>query len=57
MLALMHISQSGTIYVFQGQEIGMKNVPESWGIDEYKDCATINYYKRYVPCFGVFGFL
>jgi len=46
LLALFQISQSGTLYVYQGEEIGMKNVPKSWGIEEYKDIASINYYKR-----------
>lgn len=34
----------GTPYVFQGEEIGMKN-PSFNSIDDYKDVESINYYK------------
>lgn len=44
----MQIAQTGTLYVYQGEEIGMANFPLSWGIEEYKDVASINYYNRYV---------
>ena len=36
MLALMATTLSGTPYVYMGQEIGMRNMPESWGVEEYK---------------------
>lgn len=45
MLALFNTTLSGSLYVYQGQEIGMTNVPESWGIEEYLDVNSINYYK------------
>ncbi|KAJ8609010.1 hypothetical protein MRB53_039369 [Persea americana] len=45
MLALLLASLSGTLFVYQGQEIGMINVPKEWSIDEYKDVDTINYYS------------
>ena len=45
MLALFQTTQTGTLFVFQGEELGLKNFPRSWGIEEYKDVATINYYK------------
>ena len=48
MLAMLEISQSGTLYVYEGEEIGMANAPRSWPIEEYKDVATINYYNRRV---------
>lgn len=48
MLAMLHISQSGTVYVYQGEEIAMANVPKSWGIEEYKDVATQQYWDRSV---------
>lgn len=47
MLAILEVAQTGTLYVYQGEEIAMANVPRSWGIKEYKDVATRNYYKRY----------
>ncbi|TFK66304.1 glycoside hydrolase family 13 protein [Pluteus cervinus] len=46
MLAISQVMQSGTQYVFQGQELGLKNFPRSWGIEEYKDVASQNYYNR-----------
>jgi oligo-1,6-glucosidase len=46
MLAMLETSLGGTLYVYQGEEIGMRNFPRSWPIEEYKDCATINYYNK-----------
>ncbi|EPQ30960.1 uncharacterized protein PFL1_01149 [Pseudozyma flocculosa PF-1] len=45
LLALLNTSLSGTLYIYQGQEIGMTNVPKTWGIEEYLDVNSINYYK------------
>ena len=45
MLALMMAALSGTLFIYQGQEIGMTNFPESWNMDEYKDVDSTNYYK------------
>ncbi|KAF7974157.1 hypothetical protein HWV62_13271 [Athelia sp. TMB] len=45
LLTLLQITQSGTLYVYQGEEIGLKNFPRSWGIEEYKDVASINYWN------------
>ena len=47
LLALLQSTLSGTLYIYQGQEIGMTNLPRSWSIDEYLDINTINYYKEY----------
>ncbi|TCD61193.1 hypothetical protein EIP91_008799 [Steccherinum ochraceum] len=46
MFCIFQITQSGTLFVYQGQEIGMKNVPKSWKLDEYKDVATINFWNQ-----------
>jgi oligo-1,6-glucosidase len=46
MLAILEISQSGTLYIYQGLELGLRNFPRTWGIEEYKDIATQNYYKK-----------
>ena len=46
LLALLQVAQSGTLFVYQGEEIGMKNFPRAWGIEEYKDVATINFYNE-----------
>ena len=58
MLAMLEVAQTGTLYIYQGEEIGMANVPRSWPIEEYKDVATINYYNRsvFVTCMLFFNF-
>lgn len=45
MLALMQMALSGTMFIYQGQEIGMVNFPETWTMEEYKDVDSSNYYK------------
>lgn len=52
LLALLQITQTGTLYVYQGEEIGLKNFPRSWGIEEYKDVASINYWNLQVYWFS-----
>jgi oligo-1,6-glucosidase len=47
LLALMQTTLAGTLYVYQGEEIGMRNVPETWGQEEYKDVESINFFKKY----------
>lgn len=37
--------QSGTPFVYQGQEIGMTNVPKEWPMEEYKDIDCLNHWK------------
>lgn len=46
MLAVLEVTQGGTLYVYQGQELGMRNFPRSWRIEEYKDVASQNYWNR-----------
>ncbi|KAJ7487352.1 glycoside hydrolase family 13 protein [Mycena galericulata] len=46
LLALFAITQSGTQYIFQGQELGLKNFPAEWGLHEYKDDVAYKYYAR-----------
>ena len=43
---LLHTLQ-GTPFIMQGEEIGMTNVAFA-GIDEYRDVATLNYYRERV---------
>jgi oligo-1,6-glucosidase len=45
MLALMMCALSGTLFIYQGQELGMTNFPISWDMSEYKDVDSSNYYK------------
>jgi glycosidase len=44
MLATFLLALRGTIYLYQGQEIGLTH-PENWNIDDYKDVETQNYYR------------
>jgi oligo-1,6-glucosidase len=43
----MHTTLWGTVYIHQGQEIGMINLPKEWPLDEWKDCKTQNVAKKY----------
>lgn len=45
MLALMMAAMTGTLFVYQGQEIGMINAPKEWPIEDYQDIEALNYYK------------
>ncbi|KAF2866340.1 alpha-glucosidase-like protein maltase [Massariosphaeria phaeospora] len=51
LLALKQTTLAGTLYVYQGEELGMRNVPKSWGIEEYKDIESINFYNKYKQMF------
>lgn len=47
LLALMQSTLGGTLFVYQGEEIGMRNAPTEWDIsEEYKDIETVNYWKK-----------
>ncbi|KAG8772871.1 hypothetical protein FRC12_002858, partial [Ceratobasidium sp. 428] len=46
LLAILHTTQGGTVFIYQGEEIGSTNVPRSWPLQEYKDLATINLYRE-----------
>lgn len=46
LLALMNITLCGTQYIYQGQELGLRNVPKSWGPEEYLDVEAVNYWKK-----------
>jgi oligo-1,6-glucosidase len=46
MLAMLFASLSGTLFIYQGQEIGMINMPAAWSMDEYKDVDSINCYAE-----------
>jgi oligo-1,6-glucosidase len=45
MLALMMAAMTGTLFIYQGQEIGMINAPKDWPIEDYKDIESLNYYN------------
>ncbi len=42
----MQTTLGGTLFVYPGEEIGIRNAPNSWPIDEFKDVETINYWKK-----------
>ncbi|KAG9229799.1 trehalose-6-phosphate hydrolase [Amylocarpus encephaloides] len=46
LLALMQITLGGTLFIYQGEEIGIRNAPSTWPIEEFKDIETINYWKK-----------
>ncbi|KAI1465166.1 glycoside hydrolase family 13 protein [Daldinia caldariorum] len=46
LLALMQTTLGGTLFVYQGEEIGIRNAPTTWDIAEFKDIETINYWKK-----------
>ncbi|KAK9368827.1 glycoside hydrolase superfamily [Lipomyces kononenkoae] len=48
MLATFLGLQSGTVFVYEGQELGMANMPNTWGIDRFKDLESINFYNEVV---------
>lgn len=44
MLALFLGFQAGTPFIYQGQELGMHNVPREWPMDDYKDVDCLNHW-------------
>lgn len=53
LLALMQTTLNGTLYVYQGEEIGMRNFPKSWDpLKDYKDIEAINFWKKSLDLYG-----
>lgn len=46
LIAMMTATLSGTLYLYQGEEIGMTNIPEDWSVEDLKDLNSINYWNR-----------
>ena len=47
LLALMQSTLAGTLFVYQGEELGMRNVPWAWDpAVEYKDIESINFWNK-----------
>ncbi|THY47916.1 alpha-glucosidase [Aureobasidium pullulans] len=44
MLCTKAATLGGTEYIYQGQELGMRNIPPDWTIEEYKDIESQNYW-------------
>lgn len=47
LLALMQTTLGGTLFVYQGEDIGIRNAPLSWDVSEYKDIESSNFWKKY----------
>ncbi|KAA6410052.1 MAG: glycoside hydrolase family 13 [Lasallia pustulata] len=45
MLAIFHATGRGTVYLYQGQEMGMAN-PKHWTYEELRDLEEINFYDE-----------
>ncbi|KAH8689436.1 glycoside hydrolase family 13 protein [Talaromyces proteolyticus] len=45
MLANHLAFQSGTVFLYQGQELAMANLPREWGMDKYKDIECLNHWE------------
>ncbi|KAK1963706.1 alpha amylase [Colletotrichum sublineola] len=44
-ISMFQAFQAGTPFVYQGQEIGMVNVPKEWPMEEYKDIDCLNHWN------------
>jgi alpha-glucosidase len=47
-LAMLLSTLPGTLFLYQGQEIGMINVPSNWTINDYQDANSISNYNGVV---------
>jgi alpha-glucosidase len=47
-LALWQVTLTGSLFLYQGQEIGMVNMPATWGMDEYKDIESSRFFSEAV---------
>ncbi|CAD6584959.1 MAG: hypothetical protein CYPHOPRED_002897 [Cyphobasidiales sp. Tagirdzhanova-0007] len=52
LLCLFLCTQAGTLFIYQGEEIGMMNVPPDWPIHEYKDLVTQKYWQEQIARAG-----
>ncbi|CZR44452.1 putative alpha-glucosidase (maltase) [Fusarium proliferatum ET1] len=46
MLSTFLCFQSGTVFVYQGQELGMANMPADWEMTEHRDLETLNHWEE-----------
>ncbi|SCU96759.1 LAMI_0F07646g1_1 [Lachancea mirantina] len=51
LLALMEISLTGTLYIYQGQELGQPNFRD-WPIEYYEDVDALNHYQEVIDLHG-----
>ena len=48
MLATILLALRGTVFLYQGQELGTPH-PQNWKIEDYDDVETQEFYKAWVP--------
>ncbi|KAK6442955.1 hypothetical protein LTR95_000833 [Oleoguttula sp. CCFEE 5521] len=46
LLALMQTTLAGTLFIYQGEELAMANVPADWPPSEYIDIESVNYWNK-----------
>jgi oligo-1,6-glucosidase len=46
MLALLNAALTGTLYLYQGQEIGQVNCPHDWELEDYIDVDAVNWVRE-----------
>jgi glycosidase len=46
LLCIMQTTLTGTLFIYQGEELGMRNIPPSWGPEEYKDIEAVKYWAQ-----------
>ena len=51
MLATFLGLQGGTPFVYQGQELGLVNVPATWGIEKFRDIETLNHWDEMMAAY------
>lgn len=51
MLATFLALQSGTVFVYQGQELAMANLPAEWTIDDFRDIETLNHWHELITAY------
>lgn len=52
MLCIMQTTLTGTLYVYQGEELGLRNIPKDWGPEEYKDFESVQYFEYLEEKYG-----
>ncbi|KAG6041560.1 hypothetical protein E4U41_003576 [Claviceps citrina] len=52
LIAIFLAFQAGTPFIYQGQELGMINVPIEWDMDAYKDIDCLNHWNMYKDSAG-----
>ncbi len=46
MIAALMATLTGTLFLYQGQELGMSNAPRSWPAEDFKEVRSVNIYKQ-----------